>query len=441
VAGLKPAVRAGAAGAPLDSATRKLVADELERVLESREFAGSERSCMLLRYLVEHALAGAEPPLKERTIGVEVFGRDAAYDTGKDAIVRVSANGLRKRLLAHYAKADLARAPESVEICLPAGSYLLEFHAPPPEAALDGPRGDHASLPALARRAWWRWPAPAWAVIAALAVACGALALYNHQLLTRVPPAPGMDLLPWSQFGSQKTVRVALTDVNYTIYTNIVAKRGLTLDEYLGEQWTGAFGPALNSVSPRSGNQYTSVVSAVAASRVSAMLETTGRTALLVPARKLLMEQFKGEQPVILLGSATANPWAEVFRENLTFAIEIEPVTRLQYVANHAPLSGEPARWLPTPAAASPRTDYAILSLIPNLTGKGWVLLVAGTSAEGTGAASELLTDPSRLRAELLARGINPVGRVQRLELLLRVQSQGMDARRYQVIASRVARS
>jgi hypothetical protein len=249
-----------------------------------------------------------------------------------------------------------------------------------------------------------------------------------------------MDLLPWSQFGSQKTVRVVLSDVNYTIYTNVVSKRRLTLDEYLGEQWTGNFGPGLVSVSPRSGNQYTSIVSAVAASRVSAMLETTGRTALLMPARKLLMEQFKGEQPVILLGSATANPWAEVFRENLTFAIEIEPLTRLQYIANRAPLPGEPARWEPSPAAASSGTTYAILSLIPNLTGKGWVLLVAGTTSEGTGAASELLTDPARLRKELLARGINPAGRVQRLELLLRVQSQGMDARRYQLIDSRVVR-
>ena len=381
-----------------------------------------------MQYLVKHALDGGAHQLKERTIGVEVFGRDAAYDTGKDAIVRVSANGVRKRLLAHYANQDIRPEPGSVQICLPAGSYMLEFHAPPP--------GQQAAIPVAGQRAWRPWAARA--AILALAVACVVLAWSNHQLLSRVPPAPGMDLLPWSQFGSQKTVRVVLTDVNYTIYTNVVVKRPLTLDEYLGEQWTGDFGRGLVSVSPRSGNQYTSLVSAVAASRVSAMLETTGRTALLVPARKLLMEQFKGEQPVILLGSATANPWADVFRENLTFAVEIEPATRLQYIANHAPLPGEPARWEPTPAAVSPGTTYAILSLIPNLTGKGWVLMVAGTSAEGTGAASELLTDPARLRKELLARGINPAGRVQRLELLLRVQSQGMDARRYQVIASRV---
>src|ERR1019366_10021792 len=68
-----------------------LVSEELERILHSHAFAGSERSCSLLRYLVEHALSGDEPALKERIIGMELFGRDASYDTGNDAIVRVSA--------------------------------------------------------------------------------------------------------------------------------------------------------------------------------------------------------------------------------------------------------------------------------------------------------------------------------------------------------------
>jgi hypothetical protein len=412
-------------------------------VIHSSEFASSERSCTFLRYLVEHALAHGEHQLKERTIGVELFGRDAAYDTGRDAIVRVSANGVRKRLLAHYATTDLASELGGLQICLPAGSYTPEFHSLPPrqrETALPSP-SDRVSPPVSARPAWRRpWPAPAWVVIVVLAAGCGVLAWNSHQLAARVPPAPGMDLLPWSQFGSQKTVSIVLTDANYTIYTDLVAKRRLTLDEYLGEQWTGNYGNLLAPVSSRSGNQYTSVVSAISASRISALLETTGRTALLVPARRLLMGQFKGEQPVILLGSATANPWAEVFRENLTFAVEIEPVTRRQYVANHAPLAGEPARWDSIPAATSPGTTYAILSLIPNLTGKGFVLLVAGASAQGTAAASELLTDTARLRKELLAHGINPAGRVQRLELLLMVQSQGMDSPRYQVVAVRVVR-
>ena len=92
-------------------------------MLRSREFSASERSCTFLRYLVERALDGSGHQLKERTIGVDVFGRDATYDTGKDAIVRVSANGVRKRLLAHYAKAGPgARAGERAD--LPAGGQL-----------------------------------------------------------------------------------------------------------------------------------------------------------------------------------------------------------------------------------------------------------------------------------------------------------------------------
>jgi len=428
---LRPGVRTGPVGVASGALkNRKLILEELERVRASHEFAGSERSCALLQYLVEHALDGGEHLLKERTIGAEVFGRDTAYDTGKDAIVRVSVNGVRKRLLAHYADPSLVREPGSVQIFLPVGSYMVEFHP-----AGEPPAGPSPRIPSTV---WWRrWPVSAWAAITVLSLACGVSVWYNHRLAGRVPSSPVMELLPWTQFGSQKVVRIGLTDANYTIYTNTIVKRPLTLDEYLGEQWTGDFPPDMAGASPRSGNQYTSLVSAVAASRVSAMLETTGRTALLVPARQLQMEYFKGEQPVILLGSVTANPWAELFRESLTFAIEMEPATRLQYMSNRAPLKGEPSRWEPTPRTIS-GTSYAILSLIPNLTGKGCVLLVAGTSSAGTAAASELLTDPERLRKELLARGIDPASRVQRLELLLRVQFQGTDSRSYEVIASRV---
>ena len=421
--------------------SRKLILEELERVRASHEFAGSERSCALLQYLVERALDGGDHVLKERTIGVEVFGRDSSYDTGKDAIVRVSVNGVRKRLLAYYDNSNLPRDPGSVQVSLPVGSYMVEFQTRAPgqeESTIHEPPPGRISRTPLRPARWWRrWPVSAWAAIAVLLLACGVSTWYSLRRGRPLPSPQAMDLLPWTQFESQKVVLVALTDANYKIYTNLIVKRPLTLDEYLDEQWTGNFPPDMAVVSPRSDDQYTSLVSAVAASRVSATLERTGRTAVLVLARRLQMEHFKGEQPVILLGSLTANPWAELFRESLTFAIEMEPVTRFQYMSNRAPLAGEPARWEPTLPTVS-GTAYAILSLIPNLTGKGCVLLVAGTSSAGTDAASELLTDPARLRKELLARGINPAGRVQRLELLLRVQYQGTDSRRYSVIASRV---
>jgi hypothetical protein len=41
-------------------------------------------------------LDGQIEPLKERTLGVEVFGRRADYDTNQDPMVRASAAEIRK---------------------------------------------------------------------------------------------------------------------------------------------------------------------------------------------------------------------------------------------------------------------------------------------------------------------------------------------------------
>ena len=60
-------------------------------------FRNSKRFPPFLRYTVEHALNSSEP-LKERTIGHEVFGRDPGYDTGQYPIVRMTAAEVRKRL-------------------------------------------------------------------------------------------------------------------------------------------------------------------------------------------------------------------------------------------------------------------------------------------------------------------------------------------------------
>jgi hypothetical protein len=108
---------------------------ELISVLESASFRASDRSRAFLRFVVEEALAGREASLKERTIGVAVLGRDASYDTGSDAVVRVRANDVRKRLVAHY---ECCAPKAGVRIELPSGSYIPRFAGnlrPAPQAA------------------------------------------------------------------------------------------------------------------------------------------------------------------------------------------------------------------------------------------------------------------------------------------------------------------
>jgi hypothetical protein len=70
----------------------------LERILLSAPFRNSKRYPALLRYVVEQELNGASSELKERTIAINVFGRDPYYDPGVDPVVRISAGEVRKRL-------------------------------------------------------------------------------------------------------------------------------------------------------------------------------------------------------------------------------------------------------------------------------------------------------------------------------------------------------
>jgi hypothetical protein len=101
------------------------VRSALELAISSDAFAGSKQCQDLLRLIVEHALSGELDSLCERMIGVEMFGRPADYDTSNDAVVRMRATEVRKRLAQYYGEATLA---PFVRIELPLGSYVPEFH-------------------------------------------------------------------------------------------------------------------------------------------------------------------------------------------------------------------------------------------------------------------------------------------------------------------------
>ena len=71
---------------------------QLERLLATPYFSHSRRFPAFLRYIVRTTVDGQGDQLKERTIGVEIFGKNADYDTALDPIVRVTAGEVRKRI-------------------------------------------------------------------------------------------------------------------------------------------------------------------------------------------------------------------------------------------------------------------------------------------------------------------------------------------------------
>jgi TolB-like protein len=100
------------------------VMDELERMLESREFHASKRSKAFLRFVVEETLAGRTETIKGYTIATRVFGRDKDFDPLQDPIVRIQAGKLRKEI-EHYYFTEGRDNP--IHLRIPKGTYVPIF--------------------------------------------------------------------------------------------------------------------------------------------------------------------------------------------------------------------------------------------------------------------------------------------------------------------------
>lgn len=97
---------------------------QVQRVLSSPLFRSSQRCQALFRYITEHTLAGEAQTLKERTLGVDVFGRSPDYDTNADPVVRGTAGEIRKKLAQYYQD---PLHDEELRIELRPGSYVPTF--------------------------------------------------------------------------------------------------------------------------------------------------------------------------------------------------------------------------------------------------------------------------------------------------------------------------
>jgi TolB-like protein len=115
-----PAERAPAAPSP------RAIRRELEKILASETFRGSEGQRNFLRFSVEQTLDGHADQLKEYSIGVQALERNEDFDPRVNPIVRTQASKLRSRLLKYYADEGLS---DPVRIELPKGHYAPVFSA------------------------------------------------------------------------------------------------------------------------------------------------------------------------------------------------------------------------------------------------------------------------------------------------------------------------
>ena len=177
----------------------------LERILSSRVFARAERSRRFLRYLVDAALAQPPVLVKEYTVAIDVFDRDASYDPSIDATVRVEASRLRGRLREYY---DVEGREEALVIEVPKGSYAAvlqsrkraETRPAEADAAYLERQRTQNPLPGVApenhSRRDWSWVA-ACALVLFMALIFGVRAFRARKGHGAVEPAiPSLAILP-----------------------------------------------------------------------------------------------------------------------------------------------------------------------------------------------------------------------------------------------------
>jgi hypothetical protein len=423
----------------------------LSEIVEGLAFKGSHRSGQFLTYIVEQAIAGHLESLKERVIGVELFGRSPSYDTGDDAIVRVTASDVRRRLLQHYGRYG---NPSGLRISLPLGSYIPvvtreeispsgpatetaerpEVAAPPSETA-SPPIAIQLSPPLSPSRRGRAWALAAGVLLLGLLVFASGLWMGRRQAQKRSP----LSGFPWSVFiHSAHATQIITSDPTIADVQELTGRQ-ISVSDYANASYLPPPGTItaetlricrllLTEANP-------AAVDTTIAVKIAALAEPLGEKLHVHAARLLRMEDLKTDDNFIFLGSPRSNPWTALFADQLDFRFVFSKEAGQEFVQNFRPRPHEMTEYWPTALGGGTGQSFAIVALVQNLDQNGQVLLLAGADAEGTEAAGQFVTDTARFAGALRACGIGDDGPLQHFEFLLRLSTMAGSPNDYEVLA------
>jgi hypothetical protein len=408
----------------LEDPRRDLVA----RVLGSRAFQRTPRLRELLLFVTSRALESHGDTLNEREIGCAVFNREANYNANDDNIVRVQARQLRFRL-EEYFRAEGAH--ETLILEIPKGGYAPVFRERIEPADAEKPELPPSGEP-------WKRRALLATAAAALATSVALLGWFRPASPTGRTAQPQPLLWPLSEvFRPEGETCVVVADSLFVV-TQAVTGRTISLEEYLSPGYPAAFLDAelpprvRTNILTMSKRQFLAFSDLTGVSWLSRMAERNQLRASIRHARQVGLRDLR-DRNVIIFGSPTSNPWASLHVPRLNFQIGKESGNS-RFFTNRQPASGEPDRFICARQADDSSTDYGLIALIPNLDGRGNVLLIHGSMMEGTEAATLFLSDPAnieKLRTAFLGR---PPGH---FEALIRVRALSGSARETAVAAVR----
>lgn len=343
---------------------------QIDRILTSSQFKASRRCQLLLQYVTECALKEQTEPVKERTLGIAVFGRNPDYDTSQDPVVRTTAGEIRKKLAQYYQEPD---HEGEIRTALLPGSYIPEFHiptrppAPPPEQVRK------SSKPAILR-----------ASLAVAILACFALALpFSHprsnlddfwQPVTRSADSVLLCLgqTPAYVFASEKT------EMEMRQTTSVTALARVTDP-----------GRSLVAVP----NRYVALGDALCFGRLAAFLEKSGSAYIVRGSPSTTFSDLR-DHAAILVG-AFNNEWTLRLLDTLRFRFvkrTDDPSRFIALVEDRQHPERSDWKLINSWPAWHISADYAIVSRILDPGTDRMTVTVAGITQFGTIAAGEFLT-------------------------------------------------
>ncbi|MFP5268166.1 MAG: hypothetical protein ACLGQU_12475 [Acidobacteriota bacterium] len=367
------------------------IKEQLDRVLAWSAFQNSRRYPRFLKFIVNKTLEGATEDIKERVIGVEVFGRPLNYETATDPVVRLVAGEIRKRLAQYYVQPE---HEHEIRIEIPLGSYVPLFHWPQ-NPLLDGsyvekgtvsldddsPTPDPIELAGAQLARPHSKPIPRKLALSRKRWISGALAIFLASTISILS-----SLFWWRQLRPQSILN--------TFWAPLLATGPSTLI-CVGDWTATATGlrDALNR-QQQQGINFVGPYDLGALARMVSLLGKRDRKFSILLSSRVTLDDLRSK-PGILIGSGN-NRWTPAVLVGTRFRFRFEPGNDANILVD----TQEPKTKTWSNGIDSSQLgmkvgqDVGLIARIVSPTTGQVELVVAGSSTGGTTAASEFITNP-----------------------------------------------
>ena len=380
------------------------IQEALAEMMTSIPFRASKQSQELLQYIVDKSLSGHAELLKERVIGIEVFGRRPDYDTNADPVVRARVGEVRKRLALYYQ----TEPANPLRISVPHGSFKAVFERlggnpvqSPSAASEDQAVVQSRPEPGVSEVHQQNWsnalPRPAgfrarpWWIVIAASVAILFLAI-QHNFLSPESRAfnhfwsPVLDnphtALIYVGGNAVYQLSPSYMDEYYRQHPPSQAEE-MGFESYI--QWPPGTKIDAEDLFPAK-DTFVTIGDVAAITKIESLLVRRNREFDIRYGGDVTYGDLR-ESPTILVG-AHNNSWTLAMTGNMRYVFS----GRNAIVDRSDPQK----RWS---APASFTEDYAIVSRVVNSKTGTTVITVAGVGYAGTQAAAEFLTNPQSISA------------------------------------------